>query len=268
MSVFSILRRCTSGIMVILLTMVSCSKVKPSYNRENLKGDWVVRVYDGVKVDPDRWMIYEFGSNGALEVTGIRNMGDGGYDWDSSRLSYEAYCCDVSYAGDIKGFFGIPVSAYLEREYDFIESEDTLVTLELSAERLNGEVVYSDHNRVTMTRLSSDYSSTDSLSGIWQTSTRDGEKFEEWRMEFYKNGVFAMLTQSGTGRWISVGESGGTYSMYDDFAAVTVKDNEYIGIPGHQDVVMFTDIRATPSASRMSINIHECEYVFTFVASL
>jgi len=265
MSFSAISGKCAAGAVVLLLMVVSCSKIKPSYNRENLKAYWSVKIYDGEEVDPDRWMVYYFQNNGTLEITGIRNTGDGGFSWGSSKLSYEAYCCDLSYSGEINGFFGIPVSAYLEREYSFFESEDSLVTLELIAERLNGETIYSDHNRVTMTKLSPKYSNTDSLAGTWQTSTVNGEKFEGWRMKFDSKGAFVMQIQSVSGRWTPVGEDG-KYSVYDDFAAVTVTDNEYIGIPGHQDVVMFTDIRATPSSSRMSLVIDGDEYVFTYVA--
>lgn len=268
MFISSIFRKYAAGVIVSLLMISSCSKTKPSYNRENLKGDWVVRVYDGSVVNPDRWKLYSFGEKGSLKVTGIRNLGDGDFEWGSSDLLYEAYCCDVSYGGDIRGFLGISVSAYLERDYNFIESRDTMVTMELVSERLNGEDVYSDFNRVTMTRLSSEYSSTDSLQGIWQTSTRNGEKFEEWRMVFYSDGSFVMMTQSGSGRWTPVSEEDGSYLVYDDFAAVTVFDNGYIGTSGHQDVAMFTDIFAAPSLSRMSMIIDEEDYEFTFVASL
>lgn len=256
-----------TAVLALVLLFFSCSKTKPSYNRENLKADWVVDVYDGEVVDPDRWMVYSFDKSGTLDITGIQNTGDGSCTWGSCSLKYEAYCCDMSYSGDVKGFFGIPITVYIEREYSFFHSEDSLMTLELKSEKMDGEVMYSDHNRLTMRKLSPYYSATDSIAGIWQTSTRDGEKFESWRMWFYGDGTFEMFVQSGSGKWDAAGD-GGEFMLYDDFAAVTVTDNPYIGTSGATDVVMMTGIEAFPSLSMMSMVIGGELFTFTFVADL
>jgi len=252
----------------VLTVVLSCSKVKPSYNRENLKATWVADVYDGVTVDPDRWTVQTFDDKGTLALYGIRDIGDGNRTWDRCSMSYEAYCCDMSYSGNIKGFLGIPVSAMLTREYAFGSSKDSLVTLELTSETLNGEKVFSDHNILTMRKLIKSYSAADSLVGIWQTFSRDEEKFESWRLLFESTGRFILSVQSSSGSWNQIGEGTDSFSLYSDFITLTVKDNPYLGTEEFTDVAVLTNIIVRPKSSFMHFDFDGHSYILTYVSSL
>jgi len=254
--------------MTVLTVVSSCKKEKPSYNRENLKATWVADVYDGATVDPSRWTVQKFSDNGTLTIEGICDIGDGNRTWGKCSMSYEAYCCDLSYIGTIKGYMGIPVSAELSREYSFASSQDSLVTLELTSEKLNGEPVYSDHNRLTMHKLVKSYSVTDSLVGIWQTYSIDDEKFESWRMMFDASNKFTMSVQNSGGAWEQIGEGTDIYSIYTDFIALTLTDNPYLGTVAYTDVAFFTNLIARPKASFMSFSCGGHIYTFTYVSSL
>jgi len=253
---------------VVVVSMISCDRVKPAYNRENLKATWVADKYDGVVVDPYRWTVQNFSDKGALTIFGVRDVGDGNRTWGSCSMSYEAYCCDVSYVGIIQGFMGIPISAELSREYAFASSQDSLVTLDLISEKVNGEDVYSDHNRLTMRKLVKTYASTDSLVGIWQTSTRDAEKFESWRLMFESGNVFSLSVQTPGGSWMQIGDGTDQYAVYTDFITLTIKDNPYLGTEGYTDVAIFTNVTARPKASFMLFNFEGHTYTFTYVSSL
>lgn len=252
----------------MLTVSVSCNSVKPSYNRENLKATWVADTYDGTLSEPSRWTVQKFDDNGTLTVNGVCDTGDGNRLWSSCTLKYEAYCCEMSYYGTVKGFLGIPVSADISREYAFASSLDSLVALDIIEEKINGESVFSDHNRLTMRKLRSKYAVNDSLVGIWQTSTRDGEKFESWRMMFEKSGRFTLSVQRPSGEWDQMGQGDDKYSLYSDFIALTVKNNPYLGKEEFSDVAFFSDLITRPKASFMSFDFQGHLYTFTYVSSL
>ncbi|MBQ0005820.1 MAG: hypothetical protein KBS57_00220, partial [Alistipes sp.] len=201
-------------ILAVLAVSFSCNSTKPSYNRENLKATWVADTFDGTLADPLRWTVQKFDDNGGLTVNGVCDIGDGNRSWGTCSLKYQAYCCDLSYYGSVKGFFGIPVSAEISRKYAFASSLDSLVALDITEEKINGETVFSDHNRLTMRKLRAKYAVNDSLVGIWQTASRDEEKFETWRMMFENSGRFTFSVQKPSGEWVQIGQGDDKYFLY------------------------------------------------------
>jgi len=255
--------------MAAALTVVfSCSKVKPSYNRENMKGTWIADVYDGVTADPSKWTVQTYSDKNSMTLYGVCDIGDGNRTWDKCQMSYDAYCCDITCSGTVKGFLGIPVTASISRNYSFASTEDSLVTLELVSEKINGEPVYSDHNRLTMRKIVKSYSTTDSLLGIWQTYSLDDQKFEAWRMKFGTNNTFTFSVQTPSGAWKQIGEGTDTYSVYSDFLALTLKDNPYLGTEGYTDVAFFTSLVAMPKSSFMKFDCGGHILILTYVSSL
>jgi len=251
-----------------LTVFFSCSKVKPSYNRENMKGTWIADVYDGVTADPSKWTVQSYADKNSMTLYGVCDLGDGNRTWDKCQMSYEAYCCDITCSGQIKGFFGIPVTASLTRNYSFASTQDSLVTLEMISEKINGEPVFSDHNRLTMRKIVKSYSAVDSLVGIWQTYSFDDQKFESWRMIFGSDNSFIFSVQTPSGAWMAIGDGTDGYSVYSDFIALTVKDNPYLGTAGYTDVAFFTSLVARPKSSFMSFNFGGHTITLTYVSSL
>lgn len=253
---------------LMAVSVLSCSKTKPSYNRENLKGTWVADVYDGSISDPYKWTVQAFDKNGTLTLCGVKDLADGNRTWGSCQLSYEAYCCDMSYSGNVAGFFGIPVSADIDRNYSFVSSRDSLVTLEIVSEKINDEPVISDHNRLTMRKLNKNFAKADSLLGIWKTYTCDGEQFESWQFIFESSDKLTLLVKDNQGKWTVVGDGTDTYKVYSDFIVLTLKNNPYLGRENATDVAFFTKLVAYPKSSFMACECDGHLYSFTFVAPL
>lgn len=255
-------------VTAVLVAAFSCSKVKPSYNRENMKGTWVADIYDGVTADPSKWTVQTYSDKSSMTLYGVCDLGDGNRTWENCSLSYEAYCCDITCLGTVKGFWGIPVSARISRNYSFASTEDSLVTLEMVSEKINGEPVYSDHNRLTMRKINKNYSATDSLTGIWQTYSCDDEKFESWRLMFESDNSFTLSVQTPSGLWVQIGDGTDKYTVYSDFIVLTVKDNPYLGTEGYTDVAFFTSLYARPKSSYMAFEYGGHIYTLTYVSSL
>lgn len=251
----------------LMIIAVSCSKQKPSYNRENLKGIWVADTYDGMLLDERKWVTYKYGAEGTVELGGVLTSGDGNYKWGSGLMSYEAYCCDVVQSGDLTGFFEIPLKVSVYQNYDIYESADSLVTLRLLSFTINKEEVPSDYNMLTMRKIPLSSSSSDSLVGIWQFATVDGQPFERYRLEFsaQKKVVFYV---DDDGEWMATGGDEDYYNKYHDFLALTLYDNPYFGTPSYWDVACFSDLYASPYNSYMTFSSGNHVYTLTYVSSL
>jgi len=249
--------------------LYACTAERPAYNRENLKATWLVNVYDGDTVDARLWTIYTFDDKQTLTIAGVSTDTEGNNRWETSTMSYSAYCCDLHINGTLNGFFGIPISYKLKQNFSFIDSQDSLCILELMTNQINGEDVAKTYNRVTMTKLPKGYGEPDSLLGIWQTQFRDGEKFDICRLKFEKSNKFTFSVQDSSGLWIPSGDGKDKYYLYSDFAVLDLYDNEYLGTEGKYDVACMTDIIASPkSLSLMSFQSNGSRYMCTLVAEV
>lgn len=258
------------GIIVLCtIIAVSCSKRKPSYNRENLKATWIMNMYDGNLLDADNWTIYSFGTTGSVTLSGIMTDTSGNRQWGNDDVFFDAYCCDVTIYGDISGLSGIPESRTIYQTYDFNTSEDSLVILNILTNKINDQDVPAEYSTMTLRKIPASYEKADSLIGIWQFSTRDGEDFDRYRLQFAASKALTFYYRNESDEWVTTGgETGDIYNKYYDFVALTIYDNSYIGTSSKWDVACLSDFYASPFNSYMTFSFNGHTYTLTYVSAI
>lgn len=253
------------AVILFSLLFVSCNKDKPAYNRENIKATWLVHSIDGNELSVRDCYFMTFDNASRVTYYGISTT-DTGYVWDSNRLRYEVYCCDLTIEGEFSGLFGYMTPISVSAGYDFISHEDSAMVLGVRKYAVNGSEVTPEHSRFSMKKLPQKYAATDSVSGIWQFNTKNGEEFVNYRVRFGNNGGFMFYTKIGENEW-SEGNGTDTYSLYDKFMAVTLYDNSVFGTSSKWDVACFIIETASKTTNRMVLRYGEDSYVLSFISA-
>ncbi len=222
----------------ILIT--SCEQDNPAYFREHLEGTWLLNTYDGQKVPLNEYLAMSFDNQsyttiGNLECYGIKSMYDSAgnlcHKWDKNKFKYDLYCCDIKITGEFSGLFGYMTPVSMIREYNYISSTDSTVVLDLVFYAMGGQEVSAPYSTMSMDKLIDKYAAPDSISGVWQFKTRNGEEFTDCRIQFKDEGALNFEFRVGENEWESRSNED-YYNLYEKFVALTVKDNAIFGKEG------------------------------------
>ncbi len=233
------------------LLLYSCDKKSPAYNRENIKGVWVADVYDGILISQRKTLIYEFTDQLTAYIHGTMNKGGGNYQWGKDGIFYDVYCCNLHLYGDVEGLYEIPTSITISQNFDFTSSEDSLVTMQVTSNTINGEDVTSEYNFLTMRKLTSTYAAKDSIVGVWQFATKGTEVFDGFRLHFFASDSIQFLSKNSD-EWVPV-SYGNQYYLFDDFLALNLYNNAVFGKEGLWEVAFFNEMSASPTLGTMSM---------------
>ncbi len=218
----------------------SCDQENPAYFREHLEGTWLLNTYDGQEVPLNEYLAMSFDNRsyttiGYLECYGIKTMYDSTgnicHKWEKNDFRYDLYCCDIKITGEFSGLFGYTTPVSMIREYNYLESTDSTVVLDLVLYAMGGAETDAPYSTMKMDKLIDKYDAPDSISGVWQFKTKNGEEFTDCRIQFKDKGVLNFEFRIGENEW-EAHSTTDYYNLYEKFVALTVKDNKEFGVEG------------------------------------
>ena len=245
----------------------SCSAESPAYNRENLKATWIVDTYDGYLLDERDYTVMTFSSSGTVTYEGVLTLDSANYQWGNNVLRYDIYCCDFSISGTYSGLYGYLAEVDTYQEYSFILSQDSLMTLGVDAYTINGVEAVPEYTQMTMRKIPLTYAVADTMYGVWQFNTMNGEDFSNYRVQFQPEGVLTVSVRVGENSWEPMGNGEDYYNLYKDFLAMTLYDNHGFGTAGKWDVKCFLIDSISTSTGRMALRSGGDEYVLSYISS-
>lgn len=249
-----------------LLLLHSCNKDNPAYNRENVKGTWIVTQYDGTPLDMRDYTVMTFDKDFNVTYWGIQSKGTGDYQWGNNLLGYDIYCCDLAIFGTYSGIYGYlsPVSTH--QEYLFSSVEDSLMTISNAVYQINDAYITPPFSDMTMKKIHSKYASTDSLAGVWQFLTKDGQEYNNHRIQFHADGKLVIYHQDNPGQWVPMGDKD-YFNKYEDFLPLTIWSNEEFGEVNHWSVNCFRIENCMPKSGTMTLFDQYSEYKLSFISA-
>lgn len=251
----------------IMASAASCNRENPAYNRENIKGTWLVHTLDGTQLDEKEWMTMTFTSSSTVTWSGVLAVGDGNFQWGDNTLLYDVYCCDLSISGSFEGLFGLQTQIETLQEYSFVHNEDSLMTLGVERWTVGGEETEPEFTQITMRKLPASYASVDTIAGVWQFASRGGEDFSSYRLQFAADGVLTVSSRTGENSWTPMGAGEDYYRLYDDFLTLTVYDNPVFGTPAKWDVKCFQIESIVDSTATMTMQSSGEVFTLSYISS-
>lgn len=245
----------------------SCNADNPAYPRENLKATWIADTYDGVLQDERNYTVMTFSPSGTVTYAGVLTLDSANYQWGQNTLNYDIYCCDLSIRGKYSGLFGCLQEMETYQEYSFVVNEDSLMTLAVDSWSMGGVETEPWYSQMTLRKIPSTYSRADTLYGVWQFNTRNGEEFSDYRLQFLSDGVLYVSERTGENSWATMGDSTDYYSLYHDYIALTLYDNGAFGTPGKWDVRCFSIDSVSGRSGRMAVRSGSDEYMLSFISA-
>ena len=245
----------------------SCSQDTPAYNSAHLNATWIVDTYDGNLLDERNYTVMTFTSSGTVKYEGVLTLDSANYQWGENTLRYDIYCCDFSISGTYSGLYGYLNGVDTYQEYSFVLSQDSLMTLGVDSYTINGAEVTPEYSQMTMRKIPLDYAAADTLYGIWQFNTRNGEEFMNYRVQFLPDNVLSMSVRSVENYWDPEGDGEDYYRLYEDFLVMTLYDNWEFGTTGKWDVKCFLIDSISMASGRMSLRSGPDEFVLSYISS-
>jgi len=191
------------------LLLTGCENDNPAYNRENIKGTWIVYALGDRVLTPDEYYICDFSTDAStLNISAVKDMGDGSLSWGTSSVTYNVYCCSFS----------------------FETSEDSLLVIKPETYQFDNTDVEPTFTSVKLKKLYRLYSASDSLSGTWELTSKDGVDDSSFRLIFDSEGGIQYMIQDGeTDTWTEDVSKAATYSAYQSFIAISSDSNSELG---------------------------------------
>lgn len=245
----------------------SCNRENPAYNRENIKGAWIVYALDGTELSEQDWNVMVFSSAGTVTYSGVRSFGDGNFQWGDNTLMYDVYCCDLSVSGTFDGLFGCLTPVETVQEYSFVHNEDSLMTLGVERWTSGGVDTEPEYTQMTMRKLPASYAAVDTIAGVWQFATRAGEDFSDYRIQFGNEGVLTLSSRTGENSWTPMGSGEDYYRLYDNLLTLTFYDNPVFGTPSKWNVKCFRIDSISDSTSTMSMYSSGEVFTLSYISS-
>lgn len=254
-------------VLFLLFFVVSCNEKDPSYNRSNIKGTWVVDNYDGNKVTQNNKVVYIFKKDNVLDIEGVADLGEGNYKWGkSSGLYYFVYCCSLDISGKINNLMGFPPSVQISHRYDISAQTDSTLLIRPIQYSLNNVITDPGYALVGMNKVRKTISYADSLSGTWETATKNGVGFTACRFEFFKGGKYSFYTKDSEGVWSPKMDDDGTFVCYGDFLVLSFFNNFYFGKANKHNVSSWNISKASPKEGVMEWKSGEETISFIFIS--
>ncbi len=249
----------TPFFLLLVILIVSCSKVNPAYNRENIKATWISQSYDGNEYADDKKFVYTFDENGGLKMETILNIGNGDYKWGSNSVIYDVYCCGLNLSGDVTGMFDIVSQVNINQQYDITNSSDSLITLKKVIYQINKNDVATDFNLLTMRKLSKKFAAPDSILGMWKFQTKDLETFDKYAIEFKTNSLFNFYEIKDDGS-LQLYSDADNYKLYGGFLFINLFNNLPFGKENHWSVLCIKELLSSPFNGTMTFTCNGHNY--------
>lgn len=236
-----------------LFSVVSCLQDDPSFFRRNMPGTWCSP--EGV--------YYTFQTGSTAYAEGVGAADDGGQTWLEGRLTYQVNCCSMQYSGTWSGIEPYPAGTHLYREVELIEMNDSLLVFRNRVLQANGQQV-STSEQETWTRSVADLLK-DSLTGVWQSVSKDGVTSDRYRFEFLKGSeyrYYEYVSGADTTGWILKEDNAGTWVNYDRNLILTMFDNEAWGTQACSSVLRVQVPVISPISGRMEWTTETGNWLF------
>lgn len=256
-------------IIVFSLLILSCTKVNPAFNRENIVGSWVFDTKDGVVIPEKEYIIYTFEKGiGATRLywDGVINLGDGNNIWGQEQLLYEVKCSDLEIRGTISGFDNIVTAAFIQREYEIIEQKDSLLTIKPISFMSESSAVDPGYTQASMRKLSKSVALAGSIVGTWEVISIGSENINTFRLEFLEGEILYFYLKQPNGAWLLqdvIPEN--YYNTYPKIVVLTLNDNDLLGKADKWDVAFFNVVSLSTLSKEMILSKDGVEYTFTMV---
>lgn len=234
------------AVILISVGVSSCSDVSPAYNRENIKGTWINYSADNVELPISDYKVYEFkGDDEGFVISARVDIADTTV-WHNYLMDYSVYCCDLEAEGSIVGLYGLPNPSYLKANYDFVEHTDTTLTILPTSLKINDTDIESLNTTLSMRKLPRNYQlAQDSLVGVWAVNSKNGETYEEFRIEFKSDNT-----------WVLDDENRGKFSFYKEIVVLESED----------DASVWKIVSASPNGSAtMELMTDTTTYTFILI---
>lgn len=251
--------------LISLPFLTSCNRTNPAYYRNNMIGTWIVDIQDDEKLKERDYTVMSFNDLFELQCMGKKTDEDGNNVWGKNKLTYNIYCCDFSIYGKYDGLFGFS-EVSTTQEYDFVSVEDSLLTLKVRSYIIDENEYDPGYKTLTMRKIPNNYAKADSLFGIWQFKTKNGQDFSDYRIQFSKNGSFVFYIREENNEWTSPSDVD-KYSKYDDFLALTLFNNPVLAKEGMSDVVGFLIDAASPKTGVMKISSGDNKFELSYISA-
>jgi len=217
------------------LLLTGCENDDPAYNRENIKGTWIVYALGDSDLTPNDYYICDFSTDAStLSISAVKDMGDGNFSWGTSIVTYNVYCCSLKIYGDIDSLGPLGATKYnINTEFSFETSKDSLLVIKPETYQFDNTDVEPTFTTVKLKKLYRMYSVSDSLSGTWELASKDGVSDFSFRLTFDTAGGIQYLTKdSSTDTWTEDISMAATYSAYQSFIAISSDSNPELGSDG------------------------------------
>ncbi|MFA6676796.1 MAG: hypothetical protein WCS34_04310 [Bacteroidales bacterium] len=214
------------------LLLTGCENDNPAYNRENIKGTWIVYALGDRVLTPDEYYICDFSTDAStLNISAVKDMGDGSLSWGTSSVTYNVYCCSLKIYGEIDSIGPLGATQYdINTEFSFETSEDSLLVIKPETYQFDNTDVEPTFTSVKLKKLYRLYSASDSLSGTWELTSKDGVDDSSFRLIFDSEGGIQYMIQDGeTDTWTEDVSKAATYSAYQSFIAISSDSNSELG---------------------------------------
>lgn len=244
-------------LLALCLLIIGCNPVSPSYNRENIKGGWIVNATDENPLPIEQWSVMKFNDDYTITVESIVDTSGVDPQWGSNTLSYSVYCCDMNIFGNIAGIWGFNSKTPIDIKLEYALSTDTLTTLAITSAKVKNKEITPSISNFTLKKLPAKYDASDSLYGIWQIG--------EYRMQFKPLGELVLYTKSGGNQWEQMG-SDESYRKYGSFLVITTTDNPAFGKKGATVSKMTVITILSPSRGIMEFKDDNSSHTLTFIS--
>lgn len=260
-------------LLTACLLFASCDKESPARFREHLQGTWLLNSYDGMEVPLDEYMALtfkqiSFSTKGRVTCYGVVTAEDSVgriyHQWGSNIIPYDVYCCDLKLEGIFEGLLGHLTPMPMVREYNYLESTDSTINMELVYYSMGGVEAAKPYSVMSMDKLPLDYAAADSIYGVWQFKTRNGAEFTNCRIQFKPDGALNFEFRIGENEWQATSTED-YYNLYNDFLAVTVKDNSEFGVPVTWAVKCFR-ITGYKETTSLELSTEEDVYTLSYIS--
>ncbi len=261
-------------LLILSVTLVSCSKENPARFRQHLEGTWLLNSFDGTSVPLNEYTVFtfdqmSFSTKGKIECYGIKTFADTSnglvyHKWDKNNLSYDLYCCDMRMEGTLSGLFGYTTPIEIEREYNYISSTDSTIEMELVYYAMGGTEAPKPYSYMAMDKLLDIYDVADSLYGVWQFKTKNGEDYSNCRIQFLPEKKLNFEFRVGENEW-EFTSAEDYYNLYEDFLAITVRYNSEFGVANTWGVTCFR-IKSLKQAASLVLATDTDTYTLSFIS--
>ncbi len=219
--------------LFVALVFLSCVR-DPSKERDKYRGKWITSEVDGVKINPDKKLVYKLGIYPDLTIDSSVNSTKSTYTLAENKLILN------------------------QKIYDIVSVDDASLNLKSQL----GKTIKLD--KIDLAEKL--FSVKDSLANTWQCQSKNGELFDTFRIKFNTKGEYSIYenTQSG---WVIVEAQAGTFKTHFKYIVLAYNSTNYFSTVAGSKNSCFDIISLSPSKQELTIKNQDYTYVFSLVVN-